>query len=121
MSPESDAEMPRGVVALGSHSEPSGYSVNSAGTTDERGAASGMWAIGDPFAYDGFHDDGNSLFPAEDRRPARDGVPSSEGHLHPRRPTGLRPDVRDVEMNEIASRGGQTRNARNDDGSPKIG
>lgn len=86
MSPGIDAEMPREVVALGGHSETGGYSVDSGVTTAERGAASGMWAIGDPFADDGFHDDGNGLFPAEDGGPARDDTPSSEGHPLLRRP-----------------------------------
>jgi hypothetical protein len=120
MSPEIDAEMLREVVALGGHSETSEYSVDSAVTAGDREAASGTWAIGDPFADDGFHDDGNSIFPAEDPGPARDGTPSSEGHPHLRRLSGLRRYVRSVIMKGNASRGGQPMNARNDDGSPEI-
>jgi len=63
---EIEAEMPREVVALGGRSVTSAYSVDPAVTTAEREAASGTWAIGDPFADDTLHDDGNSLFPADD-------------------------------------------------------
>jgi len=120
MSLEIEEESPQEVVPLHEPSGTGGAFADRAATAEGE-AASGSWAIGDPFADDALHDDGNRLFPAEDREPSRDVAPTSEGPPRPRGPRGEGPDVLDVETKGIASPIGQTRKARDDDERLRIG
>lgn len=89
---EIEEESPREVVPLLGPSGTVGSSVSR--TTQAAGeAASGSWAIGDPFADDTLHDDGNSHFPAGDQpvmSPSRRRASLTCGD---RRPTRLTPPI----------------------------